>query len=98
MILNVTDNIQCIDSAKRKKIEQWRKLAEQFQAVFILEEQNRKKPEDIIIEVAKRNFITQILLGQSARTRWEEVRKGSIVNAIMRKTSNIDIHIVADRR
>lgn len=97
-ILNVTDNIQCIDSAKRKKIEQWRKLAEQFQAVFILEEQNRKKPEDIIIEVAKRNFITQILLGQSARTRWEEVRKGSIVNAIMRKTSNIDIHIVADRR
>ncbi|MEC2559607.1 sensor histidine kinase KdpD, partial [Bacillus cereus] len=42
--------------------------------------------------------VTQILLGQSARTRWEEIRKGSIVNEIMRQTKYIDIHIVADQR
>ena len=64
----------------------------------MLEESKGKKPADVIIEVAKRLQVTQILLGQSARTRWEEIRKGSIVNEIMRQTKHIDIHIVADQR
>ncbi|RTR26610.1 sensor histidine kinase KdpD [Robertmurraya yapensis] len=98
-ILNVTsENPEHFSLEKKRKIEQWQELAKQFHASFILEQQNNRKPSDVIIEVAKRHFITQILLGQSARTRWEEIKKGSIVNTIMRKTSNIDIHIVADGR
>ncbi|WP_211655649.1 KdpD-like non-kinase potassium sensor [Planococcus alpniumensis] len=97
-ILTVADDHEPLSNAKSEKIKQWMELAEQFNATFILEKRNNKKPEAIIIDIANKYFITQILLGQSARTRWEEVKKGSIVNAIMRKTSNIDIHIVADNR
>jgi two-component system, OmpR family, sensor histidine kinase KdpD len=98
-ILNVTEESpEYFSEEKRRKIKQWQDLAKQFNATFILERRNKRKPSDVIIEVAKQNFITQILLGQSARTRWEEIKKGSIVNTIMRKTSNIDIHIVADGR
>lgn len=98
-ILNVTDGPrEAFSPIKEEKVKQWKELAEQFNAKFIIEEKNSRKPEVVIIDVAKRFFITQILLGQSARTRWEEIKKGSIVNAIMRKTSNIDIHIVADSR
>ncbi|WP_341962720.1 KdpD-like non-kinase potassium sensor [Planococcus maritimus] len=98
-ILNVTDGPrEAFSPIKEEKVKQWKELAEQFNAKFIIEEKNSRKPEVVIIDVAKRFFITQILLGQSARTRWEEIKKGSIVNAIMRKTSNIDIHIVADNR
>ncbi len=52
----------------------------------------------LLLKSRKRLQVTQILLGQSARTRWEEIRKGSIVNEIMRQTKHIDIHIVADQR
>lgn len=98
-ILNVADSTSKVHSPfKKEEIKQWKELAKQFNATFIIEEKNKRKPEVVIIDVAKRFFITQILLGQSARTRWEEIKKGSIVNAIMRKTSNIDIHIVADSR
>lgn len=77
-------------------IQAWETLSKQFGGTLLIEQAVDKKPSDIIIEVAKRQNITQILLGQSARTRWEEISKGSIVNAIMRQTSGIDIHIVAD--
>ena len=80
----------------REKIEKWKLLSSQFNAVFLLEHERNRKPADIIIETATKHHVTQILLGQSARTRWEEIRKGSIVNTIMRKTENIDIHIVSD--
>jgi len=36
------------------------------------------------------------VLGQSARTRWQEIRRGSIVNQIMRQNRGIDLQIVAD--
>jgi two-component system sensor histidine kinase KdpD len=39
---------------------------------------------------------TLIVMGQSARSRLEEIIRGSIINRIMRETRNIDIVVVAD--
>ncbi|MGG0175920.1 histidine kinase [Gottfriedia acidiceleris] len=50
-----------------------------------------------IVEYSVRNNITSIVLGQSKRTRWEEIVNGSIINKILRKSKNIDVFIVADR-
>ncbi|MBP0755259.1 KdpD-like non-kinase potassium sensor [Bacillus anthracis] len=98
-VLNVErEKIDSLSAGKKQTIEEWKSLTNQFDASFVLEEANRRKPADVIIEVAKRLQVTQILLGQSARTRWDEIRKGSIVNEIMRETKYIDIHIVADQR
>ena len=98
-VLNVErENIDSLSASKKQTIEDWKALTNQFDARFVLEEAKGRKPADVIIEVAKRLQVTQILLGQSARTRWEEIRKGSIVNEIMRQTKYIDIHIVADQR
>ncbi|ENQ3105144.1 KdpD-like non-kinase potassium sensor [Bacillus cereus] len=98
-VLNVErETIESISEGKKQVIEEWKALTNQFDATFLLEEAKGSKPADIIIKVAKERQVTQILLGQSARTRWEEIRKGSIVNEIMRLTKNIDIHIVADQR
>ncbi|MCU9552989.1 KdpD-like non-kinase potassium sensor [Bacillus cereus] len=98
-VLNVErENIDSLSASKKQTIEDWKALTNQFDARFVLEESKGKKPADVIIEVAKRLQVTQILLGQSARTRWEEIRKGSLVNEIMRQTKHIDIHIVADQR
>ncbi|MGM0847262.1 MAG: KdpD-like non-kinase potassium sensor [Bacillota bacterium] len=98
-ILNVTSEKQSeASSVKEQKNREWEMLAQQFNAKLIFEEKQNRKPAEVIIDVANKYKVTQILLGQSARTRWEEIRRGSIVNMIMRETSNIDIHIVADGR
>jgi two-component system, OmpR family, sensor histidine kinase KdpD len=39
---------------------------------------------------------TAIVMGQSARSRLQEIVRGSIINKIMRETHNIDIIVVAD--
>jgi two-component system, OmpR family, sensor histidine kinase KdpD len=53
-------------------------------------------PAQELVEFAKTNQISYIVMGQSARTRIDEVVRGSIVNRIMRETRNIDIVVVAD--
>ncbi|PAD20074.1 histidine kinase [Terribacillus saccharophilus] len=83
--------------AEKEKVDHIRRLCSTFNAHFLLHTSSKRAANTIVTE-AKKHFITQILLGQSARTRWEEVWKGSIVNTIMRQTCNIDIHIVADQQ
>ena len=50
-----------------------------------------------IVNYATENNVTRIVMGQSKRSRWEEIIHGSIINKILRKTRNIDVFIVADR-
>jgi two-component system, OmpR family, sensor histidine kinase KdpD len=49
-----------------------------------------------IIEFAGSNQVTYVVMGQSARSRMDEVLRGSIISRIMRETRNVDIVIVAD--
>jgi two-component system sensor histidine kinase KdpD len=99
LILHVTNEASMNRSAEdRKKIQEWKKLATQFNARFIAEQTGKRTIAETIRDVAVENGITQIILGQSARSRWEEITKGSIVNNIMRYASGIDIHIVADQK
>lgn len=48
-----------------------------------------------IIDFARSHQISFIVMGQSTRSRFEEIMRGSIVNRIMRETRNIDVVIVA---
>jgi two-component system sensor histidine kinase KdpD len=54
-----------------------------------------EKPASGLIDYVNKHNTTIIVLGQSARSRFEEIIKGSIINRIMRETKNIDIVIVA---
>jgi two-component system, OmpR family, sensor histidine kinase KdpD len=80
-----------------KAIEEWGRLAEQLGAEFIVREARSRKVAQEIVDVCRQYKITQIIMGMSARTRWEEIIKGSIINVIMRKLQYVDVHIVSDR-
>ncbi|EIA20870.1 KdpD-like non-kinase potassium sensor [Listeria fleischmannii] len=82
----------------QKEYATWQDLAKQFNAHFLVEPIKERKISQVITDVANKNNITQIILGQSIKSRVEEVAKGSIVNAIMRQTDGVDIHIVANSR
>jgi two-component system sensor histidine kinase KdpD len=53
---------------------------------------------DEVIHYVREAGVTFIVMGQSARSRFEEVVRGSIINRIMRETRNIDMVVVADLR
>lgn len=74
------------------------KLVEKVGGVF--EERPLQRDTNVaneLVAYAMENNVTRIVMGQSKRTRWEEIWNGSIVHRILRKTRNIDILIVADR-
>jgi two-component system, OmpR family, sensor histidine kinase KdpD len=49
-----------------------------------------------IANVAARHSATHIVMGESARSRWEEVRNGSLVRQVLQASHGIDLYIVAD--
>lgn len=56
-------------------------------------------PAQAIVEYAKTHQITQIVLGSSRRSRWQEMTRGEIVRRILRYASDsgIDVHVIARR-
>ncbi|MBU3175546.1 universal stress protein [Clostridium estertheticum] len=77
-----------------KKLEELKKLCEKLDVELKVE--RSKHRERHIIEFATCNNITQIIIGPSARTRFHEILRGSIVRTIMRDTKYIDVLVVAD--
>ncbi len=52
-----------------------------------------------MVDVATEHQITQIVVGATRRTRWEELRRGSVVAKILRFAAEkgIDVHVIARR-
>jgi two-component system sensor histidine kinase KdpD len=55
------------------------------------------EPVDSVLGFAYRQFVTQILVGEPLRSRWQELLRGSFVDRLIRKATNIDIHVIARR-
>ncbi len=56
-------------------------------------------PARTVVEFAREHQVTQIVVGASRRTRWEELTRGSVVRKILRfaAESGIDVHVIARR-
>lgn len=71
-------------------------LAKQLGAkVVALRESNVPRA---LVQFAREHHVTEIVMGESLRTRWQEMFRGSIINEVLRLTSNIDILVVAHER
>jgi two-component system sensor histidine kinase KdpD len=51
-----------------------------------------------IVRFAAEKQITQVVLGAGRPSRWEEVRRGSLVDRLLRRTDSLDILIVSEQR
>ncbi len=49
-----------------------------------------------IVKFVTEGGATHLVMGQSARSRFEEIIRGSIINRIMRETRNVDIVVAAN--
>jgi two-component system, OmpR family, sensor histidine kinase KdpD len=77
----------------QRRLEEHSLLAEDLGAEVI-----RMKSRDIaraFVEIARKRQITQIVLGQPARSRGEELLRGSVINRLLRLRPGVDIHLVS---
>jgi two-component system, OmpR family, sensor histidine kinase KdpD len=91
-LLRYGRDVQQHREAAQRRLEEHVLLAEDLGAEVI-----RIKSTDIartLVKVAKERQITQIVLGQPARSRWEEILRGSMINRLLRLKVGIDIHLV----
>jgi two-component system sensor histidine kinase KdpD len=49
-----------------------------------------------LIDFARSENATQIVLGASRRSRWEEITQGSVINRVVRRSGTIDVHVIPD--
>ena len=55
----------------------------------------RGRVADDVIEFARANNVTQIVIGKTSRTRWFELFYGSVVHDLVRSSGNISVHVIA---
>src|SRR5436305_2773201 len=82
--------------AALRRLEEHAVLAEDLGAEVI-----RTKSQDIartLVEIARERQATQLVLGQPARSYWEELLRGPIINRVLRLSTDLDIHIVPRSR
>ncbi len=74
-----------------------RRLADDLGAHW--HEITRDDPARALVDFASENQVTQIVLGSSRRSRWEERTKGSVVQRVLRfaSDSGVDVHVIARR-
>ena len=50
-----------------------------------------------LVQVARSENATQIVLGASGRSRWHELWNGSVVNRVVKLSGDIDVHVISAR-
>ncbi|AIQ14591.1 universal stress protein [Paenibacillus durus] len=76
----------------------WEKLTKEVGGEFLIRKCLGRRTADVIAETARERGITQIVIGQSGRTLWEEITQGSFINDLIEQLGAIDLHIVAVQR
>jgi two-component system sensor histidine kinase KdpD len=76
-------------------LEGQRQLLEQFGGTY--REVVGERVSDALVDFARSEKATQVVIGATRRSRWHELMRGSVVNAIVRRADGFDVHVIAER-
>ncbi|MBD1877084.1 sensor histidine kinase KdpD [Nodosilinea sp. FACHB-131] len=94
-VLFVAHPHQFLSKVEALHIETCKRLCEEFEGEFL-----RVESEDVvkaIASIAAENHISQVVLGETHRSRWQLLTKGSILQRLMRALPSVDLHIIATK-
>ncbi len=79
------------------RLDTLHKLADDLGAQW--HELNLDDPARGLVDFARDHQVTQIVLGSSRRSRWEELTKGSVVQRVLRFAADcgVDVHVIGRR-
>lgn len=96
-VLNISrESTEEFDSTQQEYLLQWSSLAQELEIEEVIVKSNEDRPiQQVIAEVSNEYNITQVIIGQTAQSRWEEITKGSFINQLLRALPFVDIHVVS---
>jgi two-component system sensor histidine kinase KdpD len=81
-----------VSEAERDRIAESMRLAERLGADPITV--SGFDPTSEILAWARANNVTQLVIGNSQRSRWAELVRGSVVRALLRSAGDISVHVM----
>ncbi|MDD4776379.1 MAG: universal stress protein [Syntrophomonas sp.] len=88
-----------MDAERTDYLDRWQELAGEYNAVeYIIKVKEKRSVAKVIAQVATEKQITQVFMGQTAQSRWQEISKGSIVNILLREIPFADLHLISMSR
>ncbi|MDZ8239780.1 MAG: universal stress protein [Nostoc sp. ChiQUE01a] len=94
--LFVADPERFLTKEESLHIHTCEKLCKEFEGTFI--RVTNSNVANAIAETAEKYRITQIVIGESQRSRWQILLKGSLTQKLVRLLKNIDLHIIASEK
>jgi two-component system sensor histidine kinase KdpD len=95
-VLFADDPDRFLTKAESLHIETCERLCKEFEGTFIRVRDSQALKA--IVETAKEYRITQIVMGESQKSRWQVFLKGSLTQRILRSLKNVDIHIISTNK
>ena len=86
------------NSEKEQYISVWEKLATEAGGKFLNLKSHGRKATEVIVNEAQEHSVTQIIIGQSGQTWWQEMTEGNFINDLVELLGPIDLHIVSVQR
>lgn len=80
---------------ERDRLADTLRLAESLGAEALTIPGVGRRIADDVVEFAQANNVTHIVIGKSARSRWFELTRGSVVHDLVRRAGNISVHVIA---
>lgn len=90
-VLFVANPHQFLSKSEALHIETCKQMSQEFNGEFL-----RVESDDVvkaILDTALQQHITQIVLGETRRSRWQILLRGSIVQRLIRGLPQVDLHI-----
>ena len=53
-----------------------------------------KNVADALLTFARENGVTHVIFGQSARSRWQIIWSGSVINRFLREVKDAAVHVI----
>ncbi|MDZ8064561.1 MAG: universal stress protein [Nostoc sp. DedQUE08] len=94
--LFVADPERFLTKEESLHIHTCEKLCKEFEGTFL--RVTNSNIANAIAQVAEKYRITQIVIGESQRSRWQMLLKGSLTQKLVRLLKNIDLHIIASEK
>lgn len=93
-----SDGDQEYSPEKQLYLSGWANQTKEAGGQFLTRSSGGRKPAQVIVEAAREHQVTQIVIGQSTQTLWQEITRGNFINELMELVGTIDLHIVAVQR
>ena len=77
---------------EERLLDGYRVVTEALDGLFVRLE--APKPGPALIAFIREHHITQVIMGSSRRSPWQEVVYGSIINQVLNQTENVDVYII----